>query len=306
MRVEACSIGPIANIALQQSTTARVIATFNRSFYLQTDHHVICVADSGLYDGPINLLVTRPDDAPGWGDLGIVVGQRWMMGPGSLCSIDEPRVSIELRLSSLWEPEPLSTPPPDRKLVMSGLARLKKSLASRHQTEGLWRLVMKGYDEPIDAVERAATKPLQELGKAAIHWLRDGHPGITGSVNRLIGLGPGLTPSGDDLIAGLLIAAHYLGRRDAASALWHDVQAEAKSQTNAISLAHLSAAGQGVGAAPFHALLAASIENRTAQMTEALDAVAEIGHSSGFDAVAGLLILFDAWVSSSDREAAAA
>lgn len=304
MRVEASSIGPIANLALHQHLTARVIAVFDRSFYLQTDEQVICVADSGLYDGPINLLVPRADGVPNWCDLGAFVEQRWTVEGGSLKSMDEPHVSIDLRPSVPWEP--LSVCPPGRDQVLSGLAYLKKTLASRYQPDGLLRLVLTGIDEPIGIIERAAARPLQGLSEAAVIWLRDGHANITASLKKLIGLGPGLTPSGDDLIAGLLIAAHYLDKSEAASALWRDVQGTVRSQTNAISFAHLSAAGQGLGAAPLHALLAALIENRDDHMIEALDAASRIGHSSGFDAVAGLLILFDAWLGSSDHQSAAA
>jgi len=306
MRVKARSIGPVATSALHEDVIAHVIAVFDRCFYLQTKDHVVCVADSGLYDGPINLLVSRTNHTPSWSNLGIAVGQRWRMEAGSLEPVSRSRLSINLCSSVRWKPAPLRGDPPRQEHVKAGLVQLKRMLLSRHRPDGLLALVLGRQDSPIGAVEHAAARPLQELGEITLLWLRNGHPGIKTSLHQLIGLGPGLTPSGDDLIAGLLIAARYLGRAEAASTLWSELSPTAINQTNKISFAHLSASGQGFGAAPLHSLLASMIENRDDHMTESLDAVARIGHSSGFDAVAGALILFDAWASLSDRQSAVA
>ena len=86
------------------------------------------------------------------------------------------------------------------------------------------------------------------------------HP-IAQNLVRLLGLGPGLTPSGDDLVAGTLVALHALGFARAAADLWRVVQPSLKD-TNAISSAHLRAAAHGQAAAVLHEAVAATAAGR--------------------------------------------
>ena len=68
----------------------------------------------------------------------------------------------------------------------------------------------------------------------------------------LVGLGPGLTPSGDDFLGGIMIALHALDRPGAAGRLADPAVAAATSLGNPIAAAHLSAAAEGQGHAAIH------------------------------------------------------
>jgi hypothetical protein len=103
----------------------------------------------------------------------------------------------------------------------------------------------------------------------------------------LVGLGPGLTPSGDDFVGGALIALRYLSRNAVADRLADWALALAMTRTGSISRAHLTCAAEGAGAGALHALLAvvcAADGDRIARHLPAIDAV---GHCSGWDALAG-------------------
>jgi hypothetical protein len=106
----------------------------------------------------------------------------------------------------------------------------------------------------------------------------------------LIGLGPGLTPSGDDLIAGVLIALRALARADTAEQLGAWALSLAATRTGTISSAHLAAAAAGEGPEPLHRALAAICAGDEAGLERAVDAVARIGHCSGWDALAGVAL----------------
>jgi hypothetical protein len=62
---------------------------------------------------------------------------------------------------------------------------------------------------------------------------------------QLIGLGPGLTPSGDDYLGGVLVALRWLGRGLQANSLWRWLEPRLASQTSEISATHLAAAASG-------------------------------------------------------------
>ncbi|HYN68063.1 MAG TPA: DUF2877 domain-containing protein [Ornithinibacter sp.] len=100
----------------------------------------------------------------------------------------------------------------------------------------------------------------------------------------MVGRGAGLTPSGDDALAGALLVTHALG---AGRALADAVRARLRS-TTAVSAALLDAAADGYGARPVVALVDAVVASRADAVRRALPAVLAIGHTSGADTVAGI------------------
>ena len=93
------------------------------------------------------------------------------------------------------------------------------------------------------------------------------------------GRGPGLTPAGDDCLAGLFLVAHLTGS---------DVTALADTvPTNDISLAFLHWAARGQSIEPVHRLL---MSGDRASADRALDDLLRFGHSSGADLALGLRV----------------
>lgn len=108
----------------------------------------------------------------------------------------------------------------------------------------------------------------------------------------LIGRGPGLTPAGDDTLGGMMIALHSLGRVAQAQELWSKIQGPAMTQTNPISYALLAAAAEGLGSAALHSALNGIGQGHPPHTYVAgIDA---LGHSSGWDALAGAVTVFEA------------
>ncbi len=126
-------------------------------------------------------------------------------------------------------------------------------------------------------------------------WLADGIRAVftrvdTEAVARLVGRGPGLTPSGDDALAGALLVAHAL---DAGSALADAVRARLRA-TTAVSAALLDAAAGGYAARPVVTLVDAAVAGDADAVRRALPGVLAIGHTSGADTVTGIRAALDA------------
>lgn len=106
----------------------------------------------------------------------------------------------------------------------------------------------------------------------------------------LIGLGPGLTPSGDDFLVGLFVVFHLEGSPCQG---WLDggagLLAAAAARTNAISQAALAEAAKGRVRQSIVDLLAALLDGSPEATGRALQRVLAIGASSGADIAAGLL-----------------
>lgn len=126
------------------------------------------------------------------------------------------------------------------------------------------------------ALDVLATAPASALAgypsqvAAAVAALDGGD--LDGAVDALTGLGPGLTPAGDDALAGILLVA---GDRDAA------IAAAARARTNDIACAFLRWAARGQSIEPVHRLLAGGGRPALADLLR-------FGHSSGADLAFGL------------------
>jgi hypothetical protein len=306
MKVEACSIGRLARNTLQRATMFTVVASFARSFYLTAGNQLVCVAHESLYDGPFNLLTRTPDREATWSNLEALPGEQWTMREGGLSKVEGPDLVIDLGTMSSWRPRRPSAAPLRRDLAASGIDCLRRLALARAEGDGLLNLVLDPRTEPAGAMERAAVTRLQALPDHVACWIEDGDLRLLPVLQDLLGLGPGLTPSGDDLIAGFMIAGHAVGRGPATLDLWRRLAPLARKRTHSISFAHLAAAGAGLGAAPLHDLLAVLIENRLEDVAPALEAVARIGHGSGRDALGGMILLLEAWIAAGAGRPAAA
>jgi hypothetical protein len=111
----------------------------------------------------------------------------------------------------------------------------------------------------------------------------------------MVGLGPGLTPSGDDFLVGLFAVLHVPespchGLKDLCAKL----VADAVGKTNAISVAALKAAAHGRVREPVHALMRELVAGTCESVKAALAPVLAIGSTSGADMVAGIVSGFEA------------
>jgi Protein of unknown function (DUF2877) len=112
----------------------------------------------------------------------------------------------------------------------------------------------------------------------------------------LLGLGPGLTPAGDDVLCGALAGLRVLGRRSGCYGEWCDnaigaitdgIVAAASRRTTSFSATLLRAATRGVVAEP---LLQVLQTVGSGASVRGIDDVLMLGHSSGSDMLTGALM----------------
>jgi hypothetical protein len=108
---------------------------------------------------------------------------------------------------------------------------------------------------------------------------------VRAPVTRLLGLGPGLTPLGDDILAGTLVTLSALGAMGALKQLGRAVLAGAPRATTLVSSALLWHAARGECVPQLEAFLTALGNGSPATATETRAALLRVGHLSG----AGLL-----------------
>ncbi len=139
-----------------------------------------------------------------------------------------------------------------------------------------------------------------ELERVLVGPARAGGPAhaspeeLAAAADRLVGLGAGLTPAGDDLLSGAMAALRTLGAAlHAAAAVRASDQLAARaaswpSRTTAVSAALLRQAALGAVAAPVARVLRALVGQ--ADAGPAVRKLLAAGHTSGHDLAAGLLL----------------
>jgi uncharacterized protein DUF2877 len=269
---------------LRHAGESRIVAVFARSFYLANAAGALaCIGPAGLGRGPLNVLCEVPAGldflASGLhaGDAASCRAGVLLAGGCFACS-----------LSGAMSWRPLQPASPGAATLARGLAALA---ATTHDSAA------DGFAPLVGALARRGRvteggSPLLQLaapGIAALaDWLasrgKDAPPAVAAI---LLGLGPGLTPSGDDLVGGAMIALRALGRGDLASRLADWALPLARERTGAISLAHLACAAGGEGSAALHDLLNALLAADGEGIAAGVAALAALGHSSGWDMLAG-------------------
>jgi hypothetical protein len=113
-------------------------------------------------------------------------------------------------------------------------------------------------------------------GEAVWHWL---------------GRGPGLTPSGDDVLVAAIATLHRAGvlTADVEAALGRSIQHAAARRTTEISAEYLYHACQGMVAGPLHDLITALGRADTRATTSAVNRLQRFGHTSGMDSALGVI-----------------
>ncbi len=114
------------------------------------------------------------------------------------------------------------------------------------------------------------------------------------SAVELVGLGEGLTPSGDDFLGAFLFTLRVMdcAAEDAYGIDWQSVEAwlrRVKPLTNKISYAVLADHACGEASEPLSALVHAAMSGASqARLDQLVGRLGEIGHSSGWDMLAGV------------------
>jgi hypothetical protein len=273
-----------------------VLAVFRRSFYLRMDAGLVCLGPPSIGPGPLNAICDFPENVD-WRASGMRQGGRAGMR-GDRIVVDN-RFGFLFSGAETWRPA-FPAPEWSGEEMTAGLSRLAEEAERRAPREGLGRLipeiVREGPESWRDGEADGAFLRAARSGVGSLTgWLRAALNGVgedicdpPGEAEVLVGLGPGLTPSGDDFIGGALIALRTLGRVRTAERLAGWAESLARERTSVISRAHLACAADGKGAGALHETLVAICRPAGADFAARVDATDAIGHTSGWDALAGV------------------
>ncbi|MGB6538500.1 MAG: DUF2877 domain-containing protein [Xanthobacteraceae bacterium] len=272
-----------------ESLHGELIAVFRRSFYVRFGASAVCFGSSGLGHAPLNVLCRMPDTLS-WNDQ--LANGTTATRDGAVLLIGR-RLRFDFSRATLWQ-APIATGV-SVPIIRAGLSRLTMAVR-RHSPAGLGKLLAVPLapvnlcgEATSDLLLRSATPIIAALSEwiaAALGGSLRPPPAIA----ELIGLGPGLTPSGDDFLCGAMAALHYLGHNAVARLLAEHVLSAAANATNFISASYLRWAAAGeVSEVLFDVLR--SIASGGDELDACLDVVDGVGHTSGWDTLTGAAVV---------------
>jgi hypothetical protein len=278
-----------------------VLAVFERACALQTSgHDLVSLVLPEVGDGPLNIVVNdRPQSFHA-----LQPGMPFQL-EGNRLGVEAYQVSFER--ANIWEPcPPWEQLRVRREAITERLPLLQELAVQCAQADGL---LMLAWDGLRQGTERRSSCNLDATGSLtgasdrdwvgatyaaaregaealAAGWMDD-RAKLQRGAARLAGLGGGLTPAGDDFLAGVMLwawLAHPIPQ-DVCRTLLET----ASPCTSTLSAAFLQAASEGECSAAWHRLLVALEGGTRRQLAATLREVLSQGNTSGADSLAGFL-----------------
>jgi hypothetical protein len=277
-RLLALNADSAGHLVPRTAVRGTVHSVFDRAGNFAVGELLLTLCLPGAARGPTTLRLAQHPPRP-LREL-LDVGEPVWCDEAFLCT---PRLRVSLRQTPLWRPSlPARRPRAER---LAERLPLAATALARHREGGL------------NVLDREAAAPLAAL-REACRVLDEGQ--AREHATRLIGWGEGLTPAGDDALAGLLagldaMAGEHAARLRFRAALATHVVASSV-RTTAIAAHGLRMACAGYHGEPLCRLCDALLDERHRDsVPAALDAMFAIGATSGADMTSGLLAGLDAW-----------
>ncbi len=290
--ITAASIGAKAYAARQSSHAARVIGVTSRGLFLLKSPQQIVFVSFERYRSPLTINLDRSVDRL----RAVEVGATARFSDARLIF---PAIEFAIFLSAdvVWHcPPPVLRSRPCTEQIQR-LRAIAQGVLARRGRDGLAailpRLIDRSDASPLSAEHAALFERLLAL-RCAVQT-GDSQATLDGLLS-LLGQGRGLTPSGDDVVIGLLLtlarSPRMNSRAGSKNMLKHvaaSVTAEAYRKTTSISANLIECAADGQGDERLITIVD-GIATGSASIDEGVDCVLDWGSSSGIDALVGMAI----------------
>ena len=262
--------------ALSAGTPAHVHSVHRRVINVLIDDVLVALASLDIDDAPATVRVPVED----WRRLGVKQDSPVDVSADRIVlAADGHDVVVSLAGARAW-----TAPASD--LERLGVDELTAALG-----------VLEGFraSEPVTPFGHAAQELLvPRTAQLRRELLHGDERAVHAAANSLIGLGEGLTPSGDDILTGLVFLAAQPGallsrRLPSLAAAIRD----GRTSTGLLSHVTLSHAAEGRARQSLHELAGSLVSGDLDRMRSVASAILEIGHTSGADILTGIRLALD-------------
>jgi hypothetical protein len=258
-----------------------VLSTFARSRYLDVDGQIVALVTPDLLNGPLNIVL----DAAGGLFGAIAPGAPLTSTPDTLHMA--PGIDVALHKAETWNPNLHPWTTADAVVAAGHLRGLRTLLTNDAPADGLAHTTL-GARAPEIGSGPVVARALPGLGTLTAGLAHRNPAQLVDAAGQLAGLGGGLTPSGDDVLVGVLLACSVWPSD--VRALRDGIGAAASKRTTRISAAYLTAAAAGEANEAWHELMGALGTPDSARVMRAARRVIAFGETSGSEMLAGFVL----------------
>lgn len=251
-------------LRLPDGPIGKIIQTFKNTVYVRTDDdNLICIT---TYDvkGPVNINLLNDTDLT-------------TIQPGDL--VYKAKGSLKVRGWVL----PIST-----RCVYCSKRELGPvgDFRERSLSAASFLLIMAPEGSILDHNSPFFTTFSENIRQIVTYSRRADRMGLQNVISKLVGLGGGSTPSGDDFLAGFLFCLRQLASPKGNMSTTFDIN----NKTSWYSRKFIEYAQQGFVIQPLEDYTSAVLSGTEEIVTTSMLDLAEVGHSSGIDSAVGVLI----------------
>jgi hypothetical protein len=296
--IEALSVGRIAYSRLKRKREGTIQGVYRTAINILFDGDLVCLVPEEVQRGPISITLNLPFGLHNLTSLGVKAGDKvtvhdfaLKLGERNIVSFGSASIySINQRFknSILANNEIEANVEVMRKTAvlfgkMAGLGELLSAITPEKAEEKVKSLnIFSSFALPrIIHLEQAFQSEKESALKNAVH--------------ELIGFGPGLTPSSDDMLAGLVLLCVLYAKnceraKRVSKLIVRSIVKEVQGRTTLLSEEYLKQASSGRGNEPVMRLCATLLTEGKQPVERATRRVLEIGETSGTDTILGIVI----------------
>jgi len=286
-------MSPNARAWLRDSADARVLHLFDDVCNLISDDGMLSLVTQQIGDGPFSLVVPQVHFPNCFSSSAPVDFDMKRLRVGEL--------EVDVQTARVWDPRPdWRRLRKQRDRLLDGLPHLTSILQRSSPLDSLAGLVVQlpAPDSSLASKIRhqsreSADKLSTGLLSADVSLCKEGAEG-------LVGLGSGLTPSGDDWMIGSLLGTRIIWEEKESKRLTGAVRDSVAGRTTPLSAAMIFAASHGECGAPWHDLFEVLVGTEVETVHAVAERIMVSGHTSGADALAGFVAVMRGSVSYQD------
>ncbi len=293
----ASSVGSTAHSRLSLGGKGSIVGMFYRAINMALPQGLVCLVTEGVGRGPLNVVVGLPPGIPDMLSLGVRVGDEVSVHKMTLELGSRYQISLDSTI--VFSPDAnLGVGELEGSKVAANIEVMRTMALEQGNLGGLGGLLAllqprAGGEAPLlNIFAQAALPSIVKLERAFVS--SDGKM-LTEAVRGLVGLGPGLTPSSDDALAGIALVCSLcsgsIGEARYAFRLLSDaVVSESRGRTTTLSEEYLAQAAVGRGNEPALRLCKALLTGGRESVELETAHVMAIGETSGTDTILGVIL----------------
>lgn len=294
--LDTISIGLTARIRNVSGKIGIVHSVFEKVINISIGDHLISIVGKMVGNGSLNIVVNNPDDL----DFRMRVKRGDTVTLGETINIEKDLISISTKDAKVWRPrinfqERLQAP----RIILENITILRDSTLLSGKIGGLGALIESlqlndlkfSIKTKLDPIAQFAAPHISSLlQKIKMNQVEE----INRYSNKIVGLGPGLTPSGDDMLIGLMISMIYISENINININVDQINKNIISgiadRTTDISVEFLREAAIGRVNEPLSSLMENLLTSGQGKIVKSIKKVFSLGSTSGVDTIFGVII----------------